>query len=172
PAADPMLVVLHRFLPFRSCGDRAAAPPPPAIPFRSGSLCCRRPARTPWAVLLGVAAAFPLPARGERDRVRGNLELRCEHLQHAIEVAENLVVPDANNPVPKRIEVCVPAPIGCAIDMLSAIDLDDELLLAAYKVGVIRPKRLLPGKLQSAETPVAKRQPQDPFGPRAAPPQR
>src|SRR5438270_6405536 len=56
--------------------------------------------------------------------------------------------------------------------MLPAIDLDDELLLAAYKVGVIRPKRLLPGKLLSAETSVAKRQPQNPFGPRAAPPQR
>jgi hypothetical protein len=43
--------------------------------------------------------------------------------------------------------------------MLPPIDLDDELLLAADKVGVVRPKRLLPGKLQAGETAVAQRQP-------------
>src|SRR5437868_14110244 len=56
--------------------------------------------------------------------------------------------------------------------MLSAVDLVVDKQQTAYEVGVIRPKRLLPGKLQSAETSVAKRQPQNPFGPRAAPPQR
>ena len=36
PGADPMLAVLHRFLPsFAHLRDRAAAPPPPAIPFRA-----------------------------------------------------------------------------------------------------------------------------------------
>jgi hypothetical protein len=67
--------------------------------------------------------------------VRGNLQLGSEHLQHAFEIAENLVVPEPDDPITERIEVCVAAPIGCAVGVLPTIDLDDETLLAAYEVG-------------------------------------
>ena len=43
--------------------------------------------------------------------------------------------------------------------MLSAIDLDNEPLLAADKIDEIRADRLLARKLQAGETAVAQRQP-------------
>jgi hypothetical protein len=55
--------------------------------------------------------------------VRGNLELGCKHLQHAFEIAENLVIPDTDHPVAERGQEGIAAPIGCAIGMLPAIDL-------------------------------------------------
>ena len=104
--------------------------------------------------------------------MRGNLEFVCEHLQHASEVAENFVVPDANDSVANCIKVSIAAPIGCAVGMLPTIDLDDETLLTTQEVHVVRSEGLLARKLQPTETAVAKRQPQDPFGSRASPPQR
>src|SRR5437868_14437371 len=55
--------------------------------------------------------------------------------------------------------------------MLSAIDLNHEALLAADKIDAIRPDRLLTSELQPAKPAIAQREPQDPLGTRAAPPQ-
>ena len=115
--------------------------------------------------LSGAAAAFPLPACGERDRVRGDPKLGCEHLQHAFEIAKNLVVPDTNDAILKGIQVSISALIRRAVGVLSAIDLDDEALLAADKIDVVRPDRLLAREFHPAKPAIAKRQPQDPFGP-------
>jgi hypothetical protein len=100
--------------------------------------------------------------------VRGNFELGCEHLRHAIEIAENLIVPDANDSVAKGSKVSVAAPIGFAIGVLTAVDLDDETLLAAHEVGVTRSKRLLAREFQPSETAITKSQPQHPLGSRAS----
>jgi hypothetical protein len=102
--------------------------------------------------------------------VRGNLEFRHQHFEDTIEVAEDLVVPDPNDSITKCREIIIALPISRVVGVLPAVDLDDETLLAAHEVGVIRSKRLLAGELQPAETAIAKRQPQDPFGPRAPPP--
>ena len=96
--------------------------------------------------LSDIAAAFPLPACGERARVRGNPKLGCKHPQHAVEITENLVIPNA-------------AQIRRVIGMLSPIDLDDETLLAADKIDVVGPDRFLARKLYAAEPAVAKSQP-------------
>jgi len=122
--------------------------------------------------LLGIAAAFPLPESGERDRVRGDLKLGCEHLQDAVEITENFIIPDPGNAISEGIQVSIAALIRGTVGMLSAIDLNDETLLAAYKIDVIRSDRLLARELQPTETTVAQRQPQDPFGPRASSSQR
>jgi len=75
--------------------------------------------------------------------VRGNPQLGCKHLQHAVEIAENLVVPDTHDAIAERIQVSVAALIGCAVGMLATIDFDDEAPLAADKVNVIGADRLL-----------------------------
>ena len=41
-------------------------------------------------------------------------------MQHAFEVADDIVVPDPNHSVTEQIEVSVPAPIGCAVGVLPA----------------------------------------------------
>jgi hypothetical protein len=110
-------------------------------------------------ILFVLAAAFPLPASGERDRVRGNPELGCEHFQNAFEIAKNLVIPDSDHTIPEAGEIGVATMVRWIIGMLPAVDLNNEALLATDEVDVIRSKRLLPRKLQTAETAIAKRQP-------------
>jgi hypothetical protein len=91
--------------------------------------------------------------------VRGFFELGLEHLQHAFEVFEYLVVPDPDDLVPERSQNCVPLGICCAVGMLAAVDLDDQMPLAADKVGVVGSYRLLAYEFDAAELAVAQLSP-------------
>jgi len=91
--------------------------------------------------------------------VSGNSEFESEHLQHAVEIAEDFIVPDADHSIAERIQVGVAALIQRAVRMLPAIDLDNQALLAADEIDVIRSNRLLSGELYPDESTIAQRQP-------------
>ena len=46
-----------------------------------------------------------------------------------------------------------------ALGVLTAVELDDQVGLAACKVGYVRPDRLLPNELETLETAVAQTRP-------------
>ena len=107
-----------------------------------------------------ASAGFPLPACGERDRVRGLFEFGFEHFQNALDVAENVVVPDANDTIATRGEIGITDLVGTTAGVLPAIDLDDQLPFATDEVDIVGSHRLLAGELKGAEPPIAQPKPQ------------
>src|SRR6266851_331991 len=89
-------------------------------------------------------------------------------LQNALDVREDIVVPDAKYAVAEGCEVSIANFIGRAIGMLPTIDLDNQTLLSTDEIDVIAPDRLLAGKLEPAEPTVAQLQPKHPLRARAA----
>src|SRR5207237_1680590 len=85
---------------------------------------------------------------------------------------DDIVIPDPNDAVAEGCEVRVANSIGGVIGMLSAIDLDDQPLLAADEIDVITSDRLLASELEPAKPAIAQLQPKYPFRARAAAAQR
>ncbi len=73
-------------------------------------------------------------------------------MQNALDVGEDIVVPDAKYAVAEGCEVGIANFIGRAIGMLPAIDLDNQTLLSTDEIDVIAPDRLLAGKLEPRRT--------------------
>src|SRR5579864_2403791 len=88
-------------------------------------------------------SAFPLPAGGERVRVRGLPDLRSDFLQDAFEVGEDLAIPDTNYPISESRKTGIAVAIGWVVGMLAAAHLNDQMLLTAHEVDEIWPDRLL-----------------------------
>jgi hypothetical protein len=65
--------------------------------------------------------------------VRGLFDLRLQHFENALDIAENLVVPNPNRPVSKFAQPRIASGVGSAVGMLPAIHLDDETPLATTK---------------------------------------
>jgi hypothetical protein len=97
--------------------------------------------------------------------VRDNFEFRFQHLQNAVNIAENLIVPNPNCPIPKPAQHRLALAIGGAVRVLAAIDLNNEMRISTSEICEIRPDRFL-----THELPVAKISPKQQFGPRAPPP--
>ena len=87
--------------------------------------------------------------------MRGFFELGLEHLQHAFDVLEYLVVPDPDDLVTEPGQKSVSLVILLVVRMLAAVDLDDQILLAADKVGIVGAYRFLADEFEAAELAVA-----------------
>ncbi len=87
--------------------------------------------------------------------MRGCFKLGSEHLQHAFDVLEYLIVPDPDDLVTDLSQKCVPPAICRALRMLAAVDLDDQMPLAADKVRVVGTYGLLADEFEAAEPSIA-----------------
>jgi hypothetical protein len=103
--------------------------------------------------------------------VRGIFEFRPQHLEHALDIAERIVVPNANCAVSEVAQHRVAFGVCNIVGMLAAIHFDDDAQLAANEVDEIRSDRLLPRELETPELPIAKMSPKHKFSARALPPQ-
>src|SRR5690242_18298794 len=108
-------------------------------------------------------ASFPLPVHGERDRVRGFFELRCEHRNDALGVRQDVVAPDADDAIAQDREKSITLSIGNTVGVLPAIDLDDQIPRAADEIGNVWPNRLLSREFKSAQAAIAYFHPEYPF---------
>ena len=127
-----------------------------------------------WDCTLEPIDLPPPPLRG-RDGEGGNdatlsvsvskptLPQRLDdHRQHAVHVAQHVVVPEADYPVAAGFE-----PVGAqrtVLGMLPAIDLDDQLRLRTEEVDDIGTDRLLATEPGSVDLLAAQMGPQSPFG--------
>lgn len=91
--------------------------------------------------------------------MRGFFQLGLEHLQDAFDILEYLVVPDPDDLVAEPGQKCVPLAICHVIRVLTAIDLDDQMPLAADEVGIEGTYRLLAHEFEAAELAVAQLSP-------------
>ena len=91
--------------------------------------------------------------------MRSNFEFRPQHFENALDIAENIVVPNPNCPVPRVAHRLIALGVCSIARMLAAMDLDHEMPLAAYKVREIRSDRLLTHEFTSHQLPVAKMPP-------------
>jgi hypothetical protein len=74
-----------------------------------------------------------------------------DHVEHTIEVAQDVVVPeplDVKSTLPKPM---VPSTIVRRIRMLTAIHLDHEAMREGKKIGYVWPHRRLPPKFPSSK---------------------
>ena len=74
-----------------------------------------------------------------------------DRLEHPVEIAEHIKIPDAQYLVSFALQKSRPPRIVrefLIARMRRAIDFDDELALSAHKVGDIWPNRQLPHELQ------------------------
>jgi hypothetical protein len=87
--------------------------------------------------------------------VRGIFEFCAQHLENALDIAENIVVPNPNYFVSEVAQRRITLGVRTTLAMLPAIDLHDEMPLATHKVRKIRSDRLLTHKFEARELPVA-----------------
>jgi len=66
--------------------------------------------------------------------VRGTFEHRFQHLQNALDIAEHIIVPNPDRPVPEIAHRRFTLGIRCVVGMLAAIDLDNDAPLTTDKV--------------------------------------
>jgi len=76
----------------------------------------------------------------------------CDNLQHAVSITQNFRIPEAKNPVSLCDEPTIAACIGFAFVMLSAIKLNHQLTLVAYKIDDERPNGCLAPKTDASKT--------------------
>ena len=89
--------------------------------------------------------------RGWGVRCR-TIKRRLNYAQHAFDIGQNIIVPEAQNSVTARIEKVGSQPIGVCLliqSMLPAIQFDDEAKLMASEVRVVRPNRCLAPEMRS-----------------------
>jgi hypothetical protein len=84
--------------------------------------------------------------------------------QHAFTVRQNIVVPKSHDAIAFGCEIRIAPNVGRILRVLSAIDFNDQIFLAAHEVDDERANRLLPHKLVSAQPPVAQSEPELSFG--------
>ena len=88
--------------------------------------------------------------------MRGSLKFRFRHLQNALDIAENIVVPNPDCPVSEFPHRRIAFGVGRTVRMLAAIDLDHEVPLATCKIREIGSNRLLTHELETGKLPIAK----------------
>jgi hypothetical protein len=105
--------------------------------------------------------------------VRGHSEFRLQHLQSAVDVAEDIIiaediiVPNPNCPISKIAQHRIALTVRRAIGVLPAVDFNDDTLLAANKIREKRANRLLAHEFEAAELPIATMSPEHKFSARA-----
>ncbi len=83
------------------------------------------------------------------------------HFQHGVDVGRHPVVREAQHPITLLIQEAVPASIaGRILDVLRAVQLDDELRLKAGEVGDVGANRVLAAEAEAVELASAKVSPE------------
>jgi hypothetical protein len=103
------------------------------------------------------------------------LERGQDRVQDPLDVAEEFVIVEAGHTVASIAQGLFSRPIATALvigRMSRAVDLDDQLFLAANEVGEIGTDRLLPDELEASERAVSKSPPKLAFGLGLVPAQR
>jgi hypothetical protein len=97
------------------------------------------------------------------DRLLGN---RVQNFfEHAIEILQYLIVPEAQNEIATGFQIFSPAQILCKlISVLPTIKLDYELGIRTTEVDNETVQRHLPPKFPSVQSPIAEPEPKDAFG--------
>ena len=109
----------------------------------------------------GVSALLPpLPLAGE-----GWGEGQCvlNGLQNAFAIRHHLVVPEAHNAPSVSLEKSVASNVDFAVRVLSAVELDDEVMFDRSEIGDERADRHLPTKFYATKTAIAEQSPHDPL---------
>ena len=115
---------------------------------------------------------FPLPA-GERVRVRGDRSYRGnDTFQYTVDIAKNVIVPEAKDEVALRFENRRPLRILLRPRaVLPAIQFDNQTRGFTAKINNVRCNRHLPPEFQSIQATVAQAEPQRALGIGLIPPQ-
>ena len=87
--------------------------------------------------------------------MRGLFKFRLQHLQNAVDIAKNIIVPNPKGPVSELAQCRIALAIGGAVRMLAPIDLDDETQIPTDEIGKVRSNRFLPHELETCELPIA-----------------
>jgi hypothetical protein len=99
--------------------------------------------------------------------VRGSLPLleRIEdRQQHTFAICQNVIVPKWQNSITLVREMSVAPIISLALQMLSAVNFDDEISVAAHEVDNKGADCFLTDEFESSQTAVAQREPELAFG--------
>jgi hypothetical protein len=98
--------------------------------------------------------------------VRGLLTRSSDdRLQHTVDIAHHIVVPDAQNQIAVVFDIGRPLRVfKAALVMLPAIQFNDEMGELTAEIDNIGPDRHLSPKFHSVKTPVAQPKPQGPLG--------
>jgi hypothetical protein len=80
--------------------------------------------------------------------------------QHAVAIAQHVVVPEAHHPVALARQERVACGILGTVRVLPAINLDDKAFVAADEINNEGTDRLLADELEAAQPPIAHREPQ------------
>jgi hypothetical protein len=83
-----------------------------------------------------------------------------DHLAHIVDVPQNLVVPEPQNPKAASRKLRVPNVIATVLGMLAAVHLHDEAGLEADEIDDEGADRRLPSELQPVEAAAAQLVPQ------------
>ena len=111
------------------------------------------------ALRYGIHGSLHPSALEGEVREGGGAERIKNHVQHPIGIRQHVIVPEADDAIPARLE-----PIGARLTffgMLSAIDLDDEFRLGAKEIDDIGSERMLAAEAETFElfSPQARPQP-------------
>ncbi len=85
-------------------------------------------------------------------------------LQHPFGPAQNIVVPEPNNPPAVTFEPRRPPRIVSAVSMLAAVEFDDQASLNADKIRNESTNWVLATELVAVQLPIAHQRPKTPFG--------
>ena len=97
--------------------------------------------------------------------MRGTIRERGRNsFQNAGDIAQDIVVPETQNPIIVIGKPLVADHVVGVVSMLPAIDLNDQTSFAAYKVNRVWANRLLPNKFVTVERARPKPAPQRTFG--------
>ena len=81
--------------------------------------------------------------------------LRCgcyDHLQNAFTIAQDIRIPEAENPVAFRFKPTIAFDVSFVFRMLSAVDFDDQMPLVTNEVDNEAPNRCLSSKAKTAQS--------------------
>jgi hypothetical protein len=111
-------------------------------------------------------ALFPLPARGERvpeGRVRGS-QRRSDHSQCIIDPKQYIIVPKTKHAITLLAEtVGTGVVIGLLIDVLAAVQFDDQASLQTDEVRIETINLMLAAEFKAEQTAIAKMLPERAF---------
>jgi len=98
--------------------------------------------------------------------VRGRLRWQCceDCFKYAVEISYHIIIPKAQNTIAMFAEPCIPDDIALAVCVLTAINFNDEPMLATEKVSDITTDRLLANELEAVHFACAKPPPEFGFG--------
>ena len=126
---------------------------------------------------MGAALSLPGTGRGDHAQRGGRggspADSKGDCRQHAINVLVDLIVPEPQDAKSVASELSVAGGIVCAA-VLTAIDLDDEMMLKANEVENVAAVRTLPPEMVAMRAPRSKVNPKlhPMFGHRASQPTR